>query len=102
MEFGNGTYYILDDDEIPAKRRNLGPGAEEDLSGLTAIGGAGKASKNRRAKLPDGPVANPLDIFPFGAQFRNPPKLDSNMGANQSGMMPDKGANSSPKKAAID
>lgn len=74
----NNVYFVLSDDEEPApKRRNLGTeNPDKDAPpGLTAIGGAGKASKNRKAKLPDGPIARPLDIFPLGAQGDPPPPI---------------------------
>ncbi|KAK2759160.1 hypothetical protein FQN54_003260 [Arachnomyces sp. PD_36] len=81
MDPENDYLFISDDDEPAPKRRNFGLGNPDKapLPGLTAIGGAGKASKNRKAKKPDGPVANPLDIFPFGAEFKDPPELDSVM-----------------------
>lgn len=79
MERNDENYVVVSDDEAPPKRRQLYPAsANNALRGLTAVARDGSATKSR-VNIPDGPNANPLDIFPFPEEFKEPSTLDSIM-----------------------
>lgn len=90
MERRNGDYVYISDDEAPPKRRQLNPSAAKNPLGLTAIARDGSRTK-ARVNIPDGPIANPLDIFPYAEDFREPPALDNIMdGITHPNNTPDK------------
>lgn len=79
MERKNDNYVVISDDEAPPKRRHLNTAsAKKPLRGLTAVARDGSSTKSR-FKIPDGPNANPLDIFPFAEDFKKPPAFNSIM-----------------------